>query len=108
MQEWFAKILETAQNPWAVVGFAGQVLFFSRWIVQWIASEKKKESHVPVAFWYISFGGGLTLLVYAIKIQDPVFVVGQVIGIANYARNIFLIHRHPRPPQPLAQPEDAQ
>ncbi len=95
-QEWFAGLLEVLRSPWAVLGFAGQVLFFSRWIVQWIATEKRKESHVPVAFWYISFSGGLLLLVYAIQRQDPVFILGQLIGLANYSRNIYLILKHRR------------
>lgn len=86
--------LNVLQNPWAVVGFLGQALFFSRWIVQWIASERKQMSHVPMAFWLISLSGGMLLLVYAIQRHDPVFVLGQGVGVANYLRNIVLIRRH--------------
>ena len=93
MDIWFQEFFTVLKNPWAAFGFLGQTLFFSRWIVQWIASERKKESHVPLAFWYISLSGGLVLLIYAIQRHDPVFILGQMIGIANYSRNIVLIRQ---------------
>ncbi|MDJ0838421.1 MAG: lipid-A-disaccharide synthase N-terminal domain-containing protein [Acidobacteriota bacterium] len=93
MQEWYASFLVILESPWALLGFAGQALFFSRWVVQWIASEKRKESHVPLAFWYISLAGGVLIMIYAVHRHDPVFMMGQTIGIANYGRNIMLIHR---------------
>lgn len=78
---------------WVVLGFVGQGLFFMRFFVQWLASEKKKESVIPVAFWYFSIGGSLILLVYAIKRKDPVFIVGQSTGLLIYIRNLMLINR---------------
>ena len=75
------------------VGFGGQALFSARFIVQWLASEKARRSVVPVAFWYLSMAGGLTLLVYAIYREDPVFMLGQSTGVAIYARNLWLIRR---------------
>jgi len=60
-------------NGWLVVGLAGQIIFGMRFLIQWIASEVKKESHIPIVFWYCSIGGGLILLSYAIHIKDPVF-----------------------------------
>jgi len=80
-------------NFWLIVGFAGQLLFSVRFLVQWICSEKKKESYIPVTFWYFSLGGGLILLVYAIYRQDPVFIVGQGMGLVVYLRNLILISR---------------
>ncbi len=75
-----------------VIGFLGQGVFASRFIVQWIYSERKGESLVPVVFWYLSILGGLGLLTYAIFRKDPVIIVGQIFGILIYSRNLYLIH----------------
>jgi lipid-A-disaccharide synthase-like uncharacterized protein len=77
---------------WAAIGFGAQLLFFMRFVVQWIASEKRKESVVPVAFWYFSIAGGIILLVYSIKRADPVFILGQAFGLVVYIRNLMLIY----------------
>lgn len=76
---------------WLVVGFGGQALFSARFIVQWLVSEKHRASVVPVAFWYLSIAGGLTLLLYAIHQGDPVFIAGQSAGVLIYARNVMLL-----------------
>lgn len=76
---------------WLLIGFAGQALFMMRFVVQWIQSERLRKSVVPVAFWYFSILGGLTLLVYAIHREDPVFITGQLLGIFIYLRNLSLI-----------------
>lgn len=81
-------------NLWLIFGFFGQLLFGMRFVVQWICSEKKKQSHIPLAFWYFSIAGGLVLLVYAIYRQDPVFIIGQSMGIIVYIRNLMLIGSH--------------
>ena len=86
----------TAEHFWLSVGFLGQAFFSSRFIVQWIASERKKESVVPVSFWFFSIGGGTTLLIYAIYRQDPVFILGQGAGLFVYLRNLYLIRRKQR------------
>ena len=74
------------------IGFVGQGLFASRFIVQWIYSERINESSIPLSFWYLSIFGGIGLLTYAIFRQDPVIIVGQSFGIFVYARNLILIH----------------
>ena len=81
---------------WVAIGFLGQLLFTSRFVIQWIASERRRESHIPLAFWWLSLGGGLTLLSYAIWRQDPVFIVGQATGLVVYVRNLVLIGRKRR------------
>jgi len=81
------------ENVWLGIGFFGQSLFFSRWIIQWIASERKAESQMPVGFWYMSLGGSLIVLAYAIHRRDPVFIAGQGIGAFVYLRNLMLIHK---------------
>lgn len=79
-----------------LLGFAGQALFSARFIVQWAVSESRRESVIPLAFWYFSVAGGLVLLTYAILRHDPVFVVGQLGGLAVYVRNLILIFRRRR------------
>ena len=76
-----------------VIGFSGQGLFASRFVIQWIYSERKGESVIPLAFWYLSIFGGLGLLTYAIFRKDPVIITGQIFGIFIYLRNIFLIYK---------------
>lgn len=83
----------TMNNIWLIIGFAGQALFFGRFLVQWIASERKGESVIPVLFWYFSLGGGIILLSYAIHQRDPVFILGQSGGALIYIRNLVLIYR---------------
>ncbi len=78
---------------WLVVGFAGQALFGMRFIIQWIISEKRGESVIPLPFWYFSIGGSIILLTYAIHKQDPVFILGQSLGSIIYIRNLILISR---------------
>jgi lipid-A-disaccharide synthase-like uncharacterized protein len=88
------KIETWVELVWAGVGLGGQLLFFGRFFIQWIASERKKRSVVPLAFWYFSIGGGVVLLTYAIYKQDIVFILGQGGGLAIYARNLWLIYAH--------------
>ena len=82
-----------AKHIWIAVGFFGQALFFGRFFVQWIASERRKESVIPRSFWFLSLGGGLILLLYSIHRRDPVFIAGQAIGMFIYTRNLWFIYR---------------
>ena len=76
-----------------VIGFTGQGLFASRFIVQWIYSEKRGVSSIPIIFWYLSIFGGLGLITYAIYRKDPVIISGQLFGIFIYLRNLILIYK---------------
>lgn len=78
---------------WVVIGCVGQAAFFTRFLVQWIVSERRKVSTVPEAFWYFSLAGGVILLLYALHRRDPVFVFGQSSGVFIYVRNLVLIYR---------------
>ncbi|RAR62978.1 MULTISPECIES: lipid-A-disaccharide synthase N-terminal domain-containing protein [Halomonadaceae] len=78
---------------WIGVGFLGQAMFSGRFLVQWLASERAKRSVVPLAFWFFSLAGGVTLLAYAIYRKDPVFIAGQGAGLLIYTRNLMLIRR---------------
>ena len=78
---------------WVAVGLIGQGIFASRFIVQWIVSERRKRSVIPVSFWFLSIAGSLILLTYAIYRNDPVFMLGQASGMVVYGRNLWLIQR---------------
>jgi len=88
----FMNVETSGQLIWVMVGFLGQALFSARFIIQWFVSEKAKESVVPIAFWYFSILGGVTLLTYAIWRRDPVIIAGQAGGLLIYARNLWFIH----------------
>lgn len=83
------------QTVWMVLGFIAQGLFSARFLVQWIASERRRKSVVPHAFWYFSVAGGALLLAYAIHRKDPVFIVGQGAGLVVYLRNLQLLRTKP-------------
>ena len=76
-----------------IIGFTGQALFASRFIFQWIYSEKMGKSSIPISFWYLSIFGGIGLLIYALFRKDPVIILGQMFGILIYTRNLILIHK---------------
>lgn len=85
-----------SETVWIGIGLLGQVFFTSRFLVQWVVSERRKESVIPMAFWWLSILGGLTLLAYAIWRMDPVFILGQSFGVIVYGRNLILIFRKRR------------
>jgi len=95
----FFKVETRAELIWVIIGVGAQLLFSMRFIVQWIASEKQRRSVVPELFWWFSITGGLTLLAYAIHRQDPVFILGQSLGVVIYIRNLWLIHAEKRASQ---------
>lgn len=89
---------------WLSIGFFGQGLFFTRWLIQWLASERSAKSRMPIAFWYMSLAGGLITLAYAIYRRDPVFIAGQSVGAFVYLRNLMLIYRRRQAPLPDVAP----
>ena len=86
VQSWF-------EFWWVAFGLGGQLMFSGRFIVQWIASEKAGRSVIPLAFWYFSIAGGVILFLYALYRRDPVFILGQSLGLFIYSRNLWLIYR---------------
>ena len=92
---------------WLVLGFGfgGQALFSARFLVQWIASERSGKSVVPELFWYLSVGGGLALFLYALYREDPVFMLGQGLGLIVYMRNLWLIHKEKLAGERLLPPD---
>jgi len=85
---------EFSLDWWSVVGFLGQFFFFIRFFVQWLASEKKGESYIPVAFWYFSILGTILLGLYAYIRRDIVFVVASALNLVIYLRNLKLIKKN--------------
>ena len=92
MTDYFYNISNT-ELIFLIIGFTGQGLFASRFIFQWVMSEKKGESYIPIIFWYLSIFGGIGLLIYAIFRKDPVIISGQIFGLIIYVRNLILIYK---------------
>lgn len=90
------EFLAPLMHPIGALGLLGQTLFFSRFLVQWIVSEKRGESTIPIGFWYLSVGGGILCFIYAVWRRDAVFTLGQSVGLLVYTRNLVLIHRAKR------------
>lgn len=78
---------------WIVLGLMGNAAFFSRFLVQWLASERARESVIPRAFWHLSIVGSLLLLTYAIHRRDPIFILAYLPNAFVYIRNLILIRR---------------
>lgn len=86
----------TIENFWLVLGFLAQIVFGSRFLIQWIASEREGRSIVPISFWFLSLAGGVLLFSYAVYRKDPVFILGQSTGVLIYSRNLVMIYRERR------------
>ncbi len=84
----------SAHVVWVVVGTLGATLFYSRFLVQWVASEREGRSVVPVSFWYLSSIGTIALLLYALAIRSPLGALSQCFNIVVYTRNLVHIARN--------------
>lgn len=104
LADWWASV-SPLEALWLVIGFAAQLMFAMRFLVQWIYTERARQSVVPEAFWYFSIIGGVMLLTYAIYRMDPVFILGQAMGLVVYCRNLYFIWRHKRGYEPAAPAE---
>ncbi|MCP8939897.1 lipid-A-disaccharide synthase N-terminal domain-containing protein [Alsobacter sp. SYSU M60028] len=81
---------------WLAFGILAQLLFTARFLVQWIASERAGRSVIPMAFWMFSMAGGLMTLVYGLVRREPVIIMGQLLSVVIYVRNVMLILRERR------------
>jgi lipid-A-disaccharide synthase-like uncharacterized protein len=93
---WFDKVFIDQFSLWILLGLVAQAMFTARFVIQWLASEKAGRSVIPIAFWFFSLAGGSLLFIYAIHRQDPVFILGQGLGVFIYIRNLVLIRRESR------------
>ena len=96
----YLNTLGPREIVWIGIGFLGQFLFMMRFLWQWIQSERQRRSIIPIAFWYFSLAGGMTLFAYAVHRLDPVFITGQSLGLLVYGRNPLLIGREKRASAP--------
>ncbi|MCZ6463739.1 MAG: lipid-A-disaccharide synthase N-terminal domain-containing protein [Proteobacteria bacterium] len=87
-------------SVWLAFGLLGNVAFGSRFLLQWVASERRGESFVPVAFWYLSIVGSLILLIYAIHLENVVFTLAYLPNAFVYYRNLALIRKKSRSEDP--------
>jgi lipid-A-disaccharide synthase-like uncharacterized protein len=99
--DYLQNVFVVQLNWWVLLGYLGQSLFAMRFIVQWVASERVGRSVIPVAFWFFSIGGGVLLFVYSLIIRDPVFIIGQGLGLFVYLRNLYFVFRE-RKMQPVS------
>lgn len=88
--------VSTTEAMWLAVGFIAQLMFAMRFLVQWVYTERARQSVVPESFWYFSLAGGIMLFVYALYRLDPVFILGQGMGLVVYVRNLYFIRHHKR------------
>jgi len=101
LMEWIGWTIRTVfayvvnLTAWDVVGYVGQLFFLSRFIVQWIVTERKRKSTIPVAFWYLSLVGTIILLTYSIHLRNPIFILGFSLNMVIYLRNLYFIHLRP-------------
>jgi lipid-A-disaccharide synthase-like uncharacterized protein len=82
---------------WLIFGLLAQLLFTARFVIQWIASEKLGKSVIPLAFWFLSVGGGTMLLIYGLVRREPIIILGQGLAVFIYIRNLMLILRTKNP-----------
>ena len=94
--DYFYDVFVVHFDFWLAFGIVAQLLFTARFIVQWIASERAGKSVIPFAFWIFSIVGGGMTLVYGFKKREPIIIMGQILAVASYVRNIILILRKPK------------
>ncbi len=85
--------LSYSEIIWVCIGTFGQLIFFSRWLVQLFYSEKNKSSVIPIGFWWLSLVGGIITFIYAKHINSFPFMLAQLIGIVVYSRNLYLLYK---------------
>ena len=93
LKEYLYDVFVEKFDLWVLFGLVAQVIFAMRFVVQWIASERAGRSVMPVAFWFISLGGGLLTLIYGLVRREPIIIIGQVLAVFIYLRNLMLIYR---------------
>ncbi len=94
VRAYFYDVFVAKLDFWLIFGIAAQLLFTARFVVQWIVSERLGKSVVPLAFWFLSMGGGVMLLIYGLVRREPIIILGQGLAVFIYIRNLMLIFRN--------------
>lgn len=93
---WRAQVVPVSVG-WHLIGFLGYALFSSRFWIQWWMAEKKQESYLPISFWWLSLIGAILSCFYFLSIHDVVNMIGPLIGLVPYIRNLMLIYKAKSP-----------
>lgn len=96
MESYINRLFTEGLGTWEIIGFLGLAVFSARFIVQWIVSERRKESVIPISFWYLSIAGSLLLLAYAIRREDPIFILSYLFNGFIYFRNLYFVYSRRR------------
>jgi len=80
-------------SAFSAFGLLGNAIFTTRFLVQWIASERRGDSVIPLSFWYLSIVGSVILCTYFAIQRDPVGTLAYVPNSFVYARNLYLIRK---------------
>ena len=94
--QWLSMPMRDNEWLWNVIAAIGMFMFFTRFLVQWVYSEKLKESKVPAIFWWQSLLGALLMLLYALRQRDLWFTLGYLFTFIPYSRNLVLMYRRRR------------
>ncbi|MGL4635440.1 MAG: lipid-A-disaccharide synthase N-terminal domain-containing protein [Beijerinckiaceae bacterium] len=94
LRQYLYDVFVAKLDFWLIFGIVAQLLFTARFVIQWLVSEKLGRSVVPLAFWFLSMGGGLMLLVYGLVRKEPIIILGQGLAVFIYMRNLVLIFRN--------------
>lgn len=97
------KFLGVQWGVWKAIGWLGNAVFFTRFMVQWYATEKRRQVVIPVMFWWFSLLGSLLLLAYSIYKRDSVFIVAYAVNWIPYMRNLIIHHRHESARRPCSE-----
>lgn len=101
-------ILGITITPWKIVGFTGMFIFSLRFLIQWVASERAKQSIIPFGFWECSALGSILLIIYWISKRDSVGILQNVIPLPIYLRNIYFRYTRRTPKHPGNLPRPAE
>ena len=96
LRAYFYDVFVARFDFWLAFGVVAQLLFGSRFLVQWIASERAGRSVMPLTFWFLSMAGGVLTLIYGFARHDAVIIIGQLLSVFVYSRNLVLIFRERR------------
>ena len=94
--DFWGQFRDPRELGWLIFGLCGNVAFFTRFLIQWVYSERAGESRIPEIFWWQSIVGSVILLIYFVHRRDPVGMLGYAVNVVPYSRNLVLVYRKKR------------